>query len=779
MRRTTRAGEGGVRRTVDELRCGTSTPSPVLHPLGWPHAVTRASVDPVRPVMSHTVIYSTSHPMLGGVGHQVCTSFGNYPCDPHVQAWPPLAPGVNPTHLLSVAAAAFGQAMHGLIAPMLNATRFQASPWLPPIVQFAAPPGMPGMPQTYVPYPSHPPQAFSAPYPSAGAPLPRTPSFSPARPEPRPSFTPTKLDPQAFFASAAEILENDVSDIVLAHPAPGEPEPAFFAALKHAGQSAIGELPMADGRTVRAEAIRLDGEAADGSWLLALNIDCPGEPPEHRLIRMHDVKTRPEDGERFLADLKRIDASLAKNRCGEEGRTLGVICHDGATESGAVIAGLNALGEADDMRRESQESGTPMPSPGQFARSQREFLQDGRETRGPLYAQGQDRDLEALTRLIYDMDLSPSEPPSEPAGNLAGEDALIDFGAETSPKKIWNEPARGMGPTVMDQPVAASLQDKAVLRPQTAAPAPQAKATVTDASASATATTAAAPALPTTTTTTALPPPPPSLPPDLAALVTPRSSPSAVRSRPARPPSPRLTPTEQRNIQRLREQWSEQQAAKIPQLPASLRGAVSEPDLSSRTSVGATETAALNRQLAAVRRAASEPALSTQGRAQPLTATLGDLFDLAMRHDERSGAKGSGTANDELGVFTTHLIDRMSPMVANLGLRYGQKPDGRGEQLYIAETLAKAARRAFEQLPPASQARITESWKQGGGAFGSARAIQAEQTRRMAELSHPKSTQGVDTLPPHFDRLARRQAALSYTLAAMEFAVSSANESQV
>ena len=49
----------------------------------------------------------------------------------------------------------------------------------------------------------------------------------------------------------------------------------------------------------------------------------------------------------------------------------------------------------------------------------------------------------------------------------------------------------------------------------------------------------------------------------------------------------------------------------------------------------------------------------------------------------------------------------------------------------------------------------------------------------MAELSNPKSTQGVDTLPAQFDRLARRQAALSYTLAAMEFAVSSSNESQV
>ena len=717
--------------------------------------MTCASLDRSDPAMSHPLIYSTSLPMLGGAGHQV-TTFSSYPCDPRVQAWPPLAPGVNPAHLLSVAMSSIGQALQGLMAPMLNATRFNASPWMPPIVQFAAPPGLPGMPQSYVPYPSHPPQAFFAPHPAytrhpqAGGPPPRTPSAAPSRPALPPTFTPTKLDPQAFFGSAAEILESDVSDMVLAHPAPGQPEPAFFAALKHTGQSVIGELPMGNGRTAHAEAIRLAGETNDGSWLLALNLNIPGEPPEHRLIRMHDVKTGPEDGMSFVEDLKRIDASLAKNRCGEEGRTLGVICHDGATESGAVIAGLNALGEADDMRRESRESGTPMPSPGQFARSQREFVQDARDLRGSAYAQGQERELEAVMDLIYEAAQSPGEP--------AGQEAplLIDIREETSPKGIRDEPARGDSPTVMDQPVPANVQRQPVLTPTTTP-----TATVTPVPVTALAQQPQASAAQRVTKggeeigdellllqLAQLPSPPKDL---------------SSRGEPIRR---RL---ERQNVDRLREEVQRRQLARLPSPPRGLPRSASAPDLRGSGGVGTERARALEKNLATAR---SESALNEAGRSGPLTRTLSGLLDeIDIHHRLTMTLNGKRPGKPrESQQNLLKLTDQMAPLVDKLRerARASGAADRRDREAEVSRLVTGAMAQAFKAKTSAQQARLHQAHGAESGLVATARKEMDRVTDRISALSR-KETSSLSGAPSEeLIHLARQRSTLFHTLGAID-----------
>lgn len=319
---------------------------------------------------------------------------GASPMFPAGAMWPMPIEGLLASSALVLGVAAAGGLLHGLIAPLLNARMFPAMGSVPPMLQMAAPPALPSAPP--------PAQAGGMqPLPTGVA------SFAPQAYRPPPQ----QIDPRALVGFMNGLVEQEVSDVLLMQSGPRSPSYPFLDQLRRPGDSVIGEIELPDGGKATATAYRVGEREPDGSWLMQVDLACPGEAIESRLVRMHDVRADPRHPERLTEDLNRARAVFDGHLAQGNASTLAVVCADGAGDSGAAISLLReqSLIEAYEDEGETRAGGAP-PPPGFFARQRSQFLEDARAEHGPAFAQDRDRLISQGAARLHDQALARQTP---------------------------------------------------------------------------------------------------------------------------------------------------------------------------------------------------------------------------------------------------------------------------------------------------------------------------------------------------------------------------------
>jgi hypothetical protein len=176
-----------------------------------------------------------------------------------------------------------------------------------------------------------------------------------------------------------------------------------------------------------------------------------------------------------------------------------------------------------------------------------------------------------------------------------------------------------------------------------------------------------------------------------------------------------------------------------------------------------------------VRRAASDSDVSLAAPPRPLGSAFGALYqDMA----QSVGSKGrmARFVRQALGGTSTgaeaQLLSAFGPLIKGIKEAHHRRAqtegDGRGPEMFVAESLAKAASRSFEDLRPDARDRLVDAFHGNNGTIAQLRQSRDRLLRSMTALSGDRAE---GPLSPRFARAALDHEILNYTISAMEYAV--------
>ncbi|RZI62142.1 MAG: hypothetical protein EOP37_04400 [Rubrivivax sp.] len=681
------------------------------------------------------------------------------------QPWPALAPGILEINLLSLAAAAAGQWLAGIVPPLLNATMTPAFQGFPPLMQAALPLSQPDM------------------------------------------------DPRGAIAFATALGEGGITDLIVAE---GQVPGPLLARLRMPGQSQGWQVPGPDGQPVTATFHRVDAPTDDGSWLLQADVSHGGQMMSSQLVRMHEAIADPRRPQLFREGVARGHASWTGQCAAGQDARMAVVCEDGARRSGAAAVLLRQLSQ--EQAHESGWGSDESASPDQLRRANNEFIRACAGSRGPAFAENQEMFLKAgLKRSTERASEGPDEyrrtgsPPPQslfqsPFCSLQRRAAAVsDSGVDSQSDVDTDDDADSASCFSLSSAGDAELDARpgderlAEFDDHTAAVAPEPSnldKPIPDARALPPPSTPGSKSLngakvspqdavPRAPASTPVPAPASALSPGpgsdvlLTGLRAAMPAQKGTISEEARlltrlPEAPTHDPAAaDRAAELLKERKIMATMARLPKPPAGQPRSRSAPDLSQVSKEAeATTTRAL-----AQARSASEPDLRKTPPARPLQETMGSLFrEIDASLGLRQRMKRSFTFNNGNARALDQVTERMRRVVDQLRRvheqRAGADADAGAEAGFIVENLARSADHAFKALTLAAQLRLADAFHGNGGQLAALRGARDDLLKTMTRLSDTKS--GVPgTLGPDFAVAQRKHEALNYTIAALEFAVPS------
>lgn len=675
------------------------------------------------------------------------------------QAWPPLSPDVLCANLVSVAVAEAGNWLAGFIPALFNAVLTPPFNGFPSMLQGAMPP-----------------------------------------------FIPDRNAP-GMVSFASLLAQQGTTDVFVAEEgARGQ----LLGQLRAPGDSMSWTTPGPGGQPVTATFYRTNLSTDDGSWLMQADVQHGDQVTSSQLVRMHEVIVDPRRPEQF-----RQRVAQGFNSCRhrlEQGQDVNPasFCANGARASGLVTAALFqdhcAYEHAHGWR-----SGDMTPE--MLKRETQEYLSENRHVRGHGFAEVPGKFLDpSFVRW------ETPKPAGTPIGTVADYASHSDADSDTD-SGLGIEFGSEAGSEVdsdMESLVDALLLNAAIQAQQRRASAPAEKPLI-DLEPGPQAAPVPSASHPAEKPLIDLRVPPPTasdqplIPSPVAAALPPATHPKVAE--PQTPPEPLRTATQpvpgpstkplpaeahlaeqpragrlegqtktdrwaaarkrelQRQLDLVRGMQTELRMKHAPSVPVPRRFK-SEAELThfSASSLEATKQAAtLERNLAAIRKASSEPDLRKAVENRPMREEMANLFGAIQQSQgplatlTRVGAQLLGLKG---GHFDETMINAMGPLIAGLRSAHAKVGGGWTEQQFIANALASSAKKAFDELPPESQTRLVNAFAGEGGELAIAHRALDNATAEMAQMSRREAT-----LTAKFTKLQRHQEALHYGIAALEFAV--------
>ena len=660
---------------------------------------------------------------------------GGFPYQP----WPP---GVDPALAspIALAAAGVGNWLAGIVPPFVNALMTPAFGSFPSLMQTAWP---------------------------------------------QPAMDPKTSQDAIAFASL--LSQQRVTDLIAAE---GQVPAPVLTQLRHPGQSVQWSVPGPDGQLVTAKLHRLAPPTDDCGWVLQADVYEGDQRKSSQQVRVYDIRAnraRPTD---FREAVARIWGPINQRASEGDDVRVGVACTDGLGLSTATTVVSQQVNRQREARRELTEGGggTFIPRGG-HAQEDADYERFFRQMLGPNFP----RDLESLlkdlplptparghegsrrpmlSRATSDSNMSDADYDSgyESDGEFTAADKDEDYLPRllrlrsADPRPTMSESGTQTEGVLKDS--AAPAPAPAPARPPAAAHPP--------ASATGVVTPAQAPAASALAALQEQPPPadlqPPLVPMPMP-MVPEKALPPVSSSRrdpPARGVRSQREIEKQRaelsrGIDVLSKAASDFRVKHLPDVPAGDPGA--EPD---RKGLGRSSsvpdlraaTPALTRALGKAR---SESDLQTLGQpTKPglVTREMTELFraiDLFSTPRSRIKRAFGLAASDPLGDM---MEKRIAPLIDRIREKVPPNAPKRPDA-YVLEALSKAAQNAFGALPSDQQSRLRKAFADNHDVL---RAVHKSRDRALTFMSAPDG----DVTSAAFRSAARRQAALTYTIAALE-----------
>ena len=688
-------------------------------------------------------ILSTSYP--GGLANDGFNAFLQQP-------WPVLTPGVLEASLLTVAAAAAGGWLAGIVPPRLNAAMTPTFGGFPPMMQAALPLSQPDM------------------------------------------------DPRGAIAFATSLSERSITDLILSE---GRVPGPLLARLRMPGQSQSWQTRGPDGQPVTATFHRVDVPTDDGSWLLQADVWHGGRMMSSQLVRVHEAITDPYHPQAFRDSVARGHEAWSR-RAGEgQDARMAVVCEDGARSSGAAAVLLRRASHEQSLEAGRSSASTAIAD--ELARDDKAYIGECARTRGHAFCEGRAAYLNlAAKRTARDFRDVPDE---RPGAGLPPEALLRPpfMSMQHRMQRVDDSDGRSSVGTSTrgsysiddlssqdsddgfdhDRFETDSMDGWSVVSAEDASMVPWRSASVRTLSDVEVQTETSEPVV-----VQEHPAPAGSRRPESALLDEP--VPAGLASRQILTPTlatslaevewlmaqaPRVPTHDPAAADRARDQRNDERIiaamARLPKAPATLPRSRSAPDFQRPT----REAEAATTRALAQARSASESHLTEDARARPLAAAMGDLFqeiDHSLGQAQALKRRlGLGDGTDRAQSQTT---DQMMLLVDRLRRAHQkrrpveQKAVDDGGATFIVDNMAKAAAKAFKDLPAASRLRLVDAFHRNDGALAGMRRARDEQLKAMNQLSDVTKG-GSGSLGAEFRMAQRKHEALSYTIAAMEFAV--------
>lgn len=209
----------------------------------------------------------------------------------------------------------------------------------------------------------------------------------------------TKNDAPEMIGFANLLNEQDATDVFIGGQ---ERSHKLLAQLQVPGQSLewSGQSPGEPPVTVRFQ--RTGEMTDDGSWVMRTDLYHGHELKSSRSTRVHTVSDDARQPEEFRDDVSHgFQSCLGRMAQGEDPR-IAVVCEDGATLSGAMAATMQQMHR--EFQRSTHDGVHAVSSPQADQRSSREYQETCRQTLGQGFAKGMEPFLHVGAR-------QPSRPP--------------------------------------------------------------------------------------------------------------------------------------------------------------------------------------------------------------------------------------------------------------------------------------------------------------------------------------------------------------------------------
>lgn len=293
---------------------------------------------PPHPGCLVAMLNSAASYLLGMVQGPFQYGQPNPSLDPFLhQPWPPLGRGFFPNNVFTVAAAAVGCWLAGVVPRELNAAWTPAFRGYPQLLQAALPLSQP------------------------------------------------TVDAPGAIAFASMLADEGVTDLIVSEwKIPGP----LLDQLRMPEGVLSWTAPGPDGQARTATVRRVDDVSDDGSWGVQLELFHGSQRMESRHLRVHEVIADPRRPELFRKGVAQAHSSWhARASAGEQAR-VATVCDDGARSSGAATALFQQA-----HLQETRQSG-PMPqglaTAGGSQREELEYLSECRRSIGPAFAENRE-----------------------------------------------------------------------------------------------------------------------------------------------------------------------------------------------------------------------------------------------------------------------------------------------------------------------------------------------------------------------------------------------------